>query len=282
MLPSALSALLGAGVVQLPGARRLQNQLATYHTRTVGTNLSRAPVQSWRSSQPDIGTICTVFLAAATAVFDDTEDSPAAGSSEESRNNLAGLALQAVRSLTIAELHGAACGLAVHGPEALGTDDLIALLGTEALQDAGSVQNFVQATQEALYADDMSFSPLLLAEEPSDFDAAGCEMKATALSDWCSAFLAGLAAGFAMLGDGPELAGGAGVPAIGDLAAQLPDDGQEIVQDMLAIAQLDTAISTSDEADTALIELEEYLKVGTLLIMTLLGAASARRTELPE
>jgi len=85
-----------------------------------------------------------------------------------------------------------------------------------------------------------------------------------------------------MLGDGPELAGGAGVPAIGDLAAQLPDDGQEIVQDMLAIAQLDTAISTSDEADTALIELEEYLKVGTLLIMTLLGAAAARRTELPE
>ncbi len=55
-----------------------------------------------------------------------------------------------------------------------------------------------------------------------------------------------------------------------------------LLQDMLAIAQLDTAISTSDEADTALIELEEYLKVGTLLILTLLGTASDRRTELAE
>lgn len=215
-------------------------------------------------------------------MFDDDEDGPAEDSGAESRNNLAGLALQAVRSLTVAELHGAACGLAVHGPDALNVEDLIALLGTEALQDAGSLENFVQATQDELYSDDMSFAPLLMAEEPSDFDAAACEMKATALSDWCSAFLAGLAAGFAMLDDGLELATGQGVPAIGDLAARLPDDGQEIVQDMLAIAQLDTAISTSDEADTALIELEEYLKVGTLLILTLLGAASSRRTELGE
>lgn len=215
-------------------------------------------------------------------MFDDTEDGPEADSGAESRNNLAGLALQAVRSLTVAELHGAACGLAVHGPEGLGVDDLIALLGTDALQDAGSVENFVQATQDELYADDMSFTPLLMAQEPSDFDAAACEMKATALSDWCSAFLAGLAAGFAMLGDDSTLEPNQGVPAIGDLAARLPDDGQEIVQDMLAIAQLDTAISTSDEADSALIELEEYLKVGTLLILTLLGAATSRHTELGE
>jgi uncharacterized protein YgfB (UPF0149 family) len=215
-------------------------------------------------------------------VFDDTEDGSDEDFGADSRNNLAGLALQAIRSLTIAELHGAACGLGVHGPEALNVDDLIALLGTEALQDAGSVENFVQATQNELYADDMSFAPLLFAEEPSDFDAAGCEMKATALSDWCSAFLAGLAAGFAMLDDGFSSQGGQGVPAVSDLAAQLPGEGQEIVQDMLAIAQLDTAISTSDEADTALIELEEYLKVGTLLILTLLGTASDRRTELAE
>ena len=215
-------------------------------------------------------------------MFDDTEDGVMDGSDGASGNNLAGLALQAVRSLTIAELHGAACGLAVHGPEALDVEELIELLGTEALQDAGSVENFVQATQNALYADDMSFAPLLLAEEPSDFDAAACEMKATALSDWCSAFLAGLAAGFAMLDNAQGLEAGSGVPAIGDLAALLPDDGQEIVQDMLAIAQLDTAVTASDEADTALIELEEYIKVGSLLIMTLLGAANARQAELPE
>lgn len=215
-------------------------------------------------------------------MFDDTEDGLTEGSDGSSGNNLVSLALEAVRSLTIAELHGAACGLAVHGPEALDVEELIALLGTEALQDAGSVENFVQATQSSLYADDMSFAPLLLAEEPSDFDAAAGEMKATALSDWCSAFLAGLAAGFAMLDNSQTLEANQGVPAIGDLAAQLPDDGQEIVQDMLAIAQLDTAVTASDEADTALIELEEYIKVGTLLIMTLLGAANARRSELPE
>ncbi len=195
-------------------------------------------------------------------------------------SNLATLAQAAVRSLTVAELHGATIGLAVHGPDVLEVEELVELLGTDALEDAGSVSDFCQAATEALYADDMSFAPLLLAVEPSEFDAGAAEQQAVALADWCSAFLAGLAAGFALHSDDtPILGGPAGGGGIDGFVNQLSDDSQEIVQDMMAIAQLDTSVATGEDADKALIELEEYLKVSTLLIMSSLAAAGAQRAE---
>ena len=196
------------------------------------------------------------------------------------RTELASLALEAVRSVTVAELHGAAVGLALHGAEHLSVQQLVALLGSDALHDAGSIDAFIQAALQGLYADDLSFAPLLLPSEPSEFDAAACELRGSAIADWSSAFLSGFACGLAS-GDGDfahsaELAGAmAAEDAVAAALGGLPPEGAEIVQDLLAIAQLDTQIALSEDAESALVELEEYLKVGTLLLQSMLDAGEA-------
>ena len=181
--------------------------------------------------------------------------------------------MEAARSISIAELHGAAVGLAVHGQQALTVEDLVALLGAQAVEDAGTLERFIQATLNSLLADDMTFTPLLLVDEPSEFDAAACELMGAALSDWCGAFLSGFACGFPSGQNPTELAGAmAAEDAVTASLGGLPPEGAEIIEDMLAIAQLDTAISVSEDAYAALLELEEYLKVGALLLMSLLTA----------
>ncbi|MFV2089594.1 MAG: UPF0149 family protein, partial [Pseudomonadales bacterium] len=49
----------------------------------------------------------------------------------------------------------------------------------------------------------------------------------------------------------------------------LPDEVEEILHDFAAIAQLDTELP-EDESEGDFVELEEYVKVGALLIMSLL------------
>ena len=191
-------------------------------------------------------------------------------------NQLANLALDAARSLSIAELHGAAVGLAVHGGERLNVEELVALLGADALEDAGSTELFIEATLAQLHSADLTFAPLLLAEEPSDFDAGAGELLGSAIADWCGAFLSGFACGFPAGANPSELAGAmAAEDAVAASLGSLPPEGVEIVEDLLAIAQLDTDITLSEDAETALVELEEYLKVGTLLLMSLLQSSSA-------
>lgn len=110
----------------------------------------------------------------------------------------------------------------------------------------------------------MSFAPLL----PGD-DAVLAE-RLEALGQWCGGFLAGLAAGLARRGAGS--------------LEDCPEEVREIVRDFAAIARVDplstgagaAAVDTgerrageSEEAD--LVELEEFVKVGVLLIMTSLA-----------
>lgn len=156
--------------------------------------------------------------------------------------------------LSPAELHGAivGVGVGVGEPSTFELQDLVDLLGADVLADADSVGRFVAATLEALSADDMSFAPLL----PDD-DVLLSE-RLTALAAWCQSFLAGLAVGLSRRGI--------------DELGSLPEEVQEIVQDMVAIAQLDTELAEEDaEADpeTDFMELAEYVKVGTLLIQSL-------------
>lgn len=169
------------------------------------------------------------------------------------------MALNASHQLPVAELHGVVCGLAVCHGEAMPLEDLLELVGVEALNDQQSVEQFVFASVADLQAEDMSFAPLL----PED-DAA-LSQRLEALGQWCGSFLAGLAAGLARLGAG----------SLDDC----PHEVREIVRDFATIAQVDPAASQSDpgrraaegeEAD--LVELEEFVKVGTLLIMTTLSA----------
>ncbi len=188
-------------------------------------------------------------------------------------NELVGFALDASRAVSIAELHGAAVGLAVHGPTQLSVEQLVALLGPEALEDAGTIERFIAATLERLMADDLSFMPVLLPDEPSEFDAGAGELMGEAIADWCSAFLSGFACGFPAGTNPTEYAGAmAAEDAVAASLGSLPPEGVEIVEDLLAIAQLDTQITLSEDADAALVELVEYLKVSTLLLMSLLGS----------
>jgi len=161
------------------------------------------------------------------------------------------LALEAAggpqQGLTPAEIHGVVVGIGVADPERFEIQDLVDLLGTEALADTESVNNFVAATLDSLYVDDMSFK-LLLPDDEADMSE-----RLTALAHWCQSFLEGYVVGLKRRGIG-EMGG-------------LPEEVKEIVQDMVAIAQLDPE-HDEDDPEADFVELEEYVKVGTLLILS--------------
>jgi uncharacterized protein YgfB (UPF0149 family) len=172
-------------------------------------------------------------------------------------SDLTALALNAAHQLPVAELHGAVCGLGVCHGEATPVSDLVALLGVEALTDQASVESFVAASVEALEAEDMSFAPLL----PGDDTALADRLEA--LGQWCGSFLAGFAAGLARRGAG----------SLDDC----PEEVREIVRDFSAIAQVDAdeaaEAAGAEAAEGDFVELEEFVKVGTLLIMSSLGSS---------
>jgi len=157
------------------------------------------------------------------------------------------------QGLSSAELHGATMGIGVVGADYFELQDLVDLLGTEALSDAERVARFVNEALDALYAEDMSFTLLLPDDEAPQAE------RLESLAGWCQSFLAGLVAGLSRRG-------------ISTLD-ELPEEVREIVADFAAIAQLDTEDEeeASDEED--FMHLEEYVKVGTLLIMSLVNDA---------
>lgn len=163
------------------------------------------------------------------------------------------LAERAIRFVSAAELHGAVCGLAAgqargHGCEidaqAL-VEALIALLGSDALQDDESLDEFVQAGLSALLAEDLSFQPLL----PTD--DAPLAARVEAVAEWCGAFAAGYGACQAAKGG-------------------VTEDGQskELLADFVAISGAQAEEQDDDEAEAALVELTEYAKVGALLLVS--------------
>lgn len=166
--------------------------------------------------------------------------------------DLTALALNAVQQLPVAELHGAVCGLGVCHGDAVPIQDLLDLLGVEALTDQAAVEAFVSASVAGLQAEDMSFAPLLPADD------AGFPARLEALGQWCGAFLSGFAAGLARRG----------ATSLEDC----PQDVREIVRDFSAIAQLDPDGAmeepSAEAAETDFMELAEFVKVGTLLIMS--------------
>lgn len=164
--------------------------------------------------------------------------------------DLTALALAAADGLRVEELHGAVCGLAMARDGRLRMQDLVDLLGTDSLTDQQAVEAFVHASLDALLAEDLSFNPLL-PEEDAPLDA-----RAAGLGEWCSSFLAGFAMVVARRTDyDPD---------------SLPVEVQEIVSDFTAISQVDveSSMTADDEADFA--QLQEFVKVGVLLVMSMM------------
>jgi uncharacterized protein len=167
-------------------------------------------------------------------------------------SDLTALALNAADGLPVAELHGTVCGVAAGSGGEVFMQDLVMLLG-EGLVDEASVSRFVDATLTGLDAEDFSFAPLL----PEDDDALDARLEA--LGEWCGGFLTGFAAGLARRGQSS--------------LDETPEEVREIVRDLAAIAQID-ADSALDAAENDLVELEEFVKVGVLLIRSTLADAS--------
>ncbi|MFW6093042.1 MAG: UPF0149 family protein [Pseudomonadota bacterium] len=157
----------------------------------------------------------------------------------------------AAHPLPPAELHGVVVGLAVcHGYE-VPVHDVVELVGVDALTDETALNDFVQAAVVELRAPDMSFAPLLPEEESE------LAVRVEALGQWCGSYLAGLAAGLARQG----------IESLEDT----PEEVREIVRDFAAIAQVDEEAHETDAAEADFAELEEFVKVGVLLMMTTFG-----------
>ncbi|HEY5645784.1 MAG TPA: UPF0149 family protein [Pseudomonadales bacterium] len=154
------------------------------------------------------------------------------------------------QGLSTAELHGATIGIGVAG-DRFELQDLVELLGSEALSDGERVARFVDEALAALHAEDMSFTLLLPDQEVPRSE------RLAALAGWCQSFLTGLVAGLARRGTAS--------------LTELPEEVQELVEDFAAIAQLDPEDEAGGEKD--FMQLEEYVKVGTLLVMSLLSNA---------
>jgi uncharacterized protein len=170
--------------------------------------------------------------------------------------DLSALALNAAYHLPVAELHGIVCGLGVCLGDELPLQELVELVGVDSLTDETSVTDFVAAALGELDAPDLRFAPLL-PDDDADLSA-----RVEALGQWCGAFLTGLAAGLARRGIGTLDDG--------------PPELREIVEDFSAIARIEVDAMgdpnrlDDEEAEGDLLELQEFVKVGVLLIMSVL------------
>lgn len=176
---------------------------------------------------------------------------------------LSQLSVDARRGISAAELHGAVCGVAVSNPEQASALTVIELLGPDALTDQEAVMAFMEQAVAELVSEDLAFT-LLLADAGELTDAEP-ELRSLpeALSEWCAAFVAGLVAGL------PPPAEDAQASDQWEALQMLGPDSQEIVSDLLAIAEIEHESDEleDDEMETALTELMEYVRVAVLLLL---------------
>ncbi|MCC4619412.1 YecA family protein [Xanthomonas cassavae CFBP 4642] len=143
-----------------------------------------------------------------------------------------------------AELHGGLCGW-LSGGGADSADWLARILAEPsqvAPKQGGALDQLRQATVAQLEDRDFAFE-LLLVE-----DGAPLPARTDALFDWCRAFLGGFG-----------------------LAAQqrpaLTEEGEEALQDLARLAQASSEdFDAGEEDDTALAEIEEFVRVAVLLL----------------
>ena len=147
------------------------------------------------------------------------------------------------------ELHGVICGLLCAGQSDAHTlwfEELFQncpaedLLAREAREQVGQLY---LATRQKIRDEDLDFRPFLPAGNIV------LSKRARSLSEWCQGFLYGLALSGANLKD-------------------LDDEVRESIDDMTEISRLDyEVIEPGDEAESDYMELEEFLRVATWMIL---------------
>ena len=161
--------------------------------------------------------------------------------------DLAVVAARAFDGVSVNELHGAVCGLLPGAEEDFVVFELQSLFNSSNVIDSEALTEFVEATREDLFAEDLSFSPLLPADEEPIGD------RVQAIVEWTSAFLAGFGIPLARVGQ--QVVG---------------EEVQEILDDLAAVTELDIAdVGAESEkmnAESDLFHIEEFVKVGVLLL----------------
>ena len=160
----------------------------------------------------------------------------------------------AAYSIPVPELHGMVCGMAVNGTGEFVIPNLVDLAGADAISDEASLGVFVSAALDELFDQEMGFSPLI----PDDDEPLAYRVMAVA--DWSGGFLAGFAV------------------AVDDEMSELPDDVREIIKDFVSLSslsaedydELEDGDSDEQENEASLIEIYEYMRVSTLLVMALM------------
>lgn len=148
----------------------------------------------------------------------------------------------------LAECHGVLCGLLCRTSETV-ADGYLRLLEELSLTDNpgpalhGSLRELHSATRDQLVDEELSFSLWL----PHDEEP--LEDRILAMGQWCTGFLAGL-------GSGPK----------GRLDT-LSEDAADALRDVQQIALAEfSGESESEEDEVAFAEIEEYLRVVTLML----------------
>lgn len=108
----------------------------------------------------------------------------------------------------------------------------------------GFMMDAYQQTLEQLKASDMVFQPLL----PDDDYA--FDQRLLALSSWVRGFLEGMAL------------------AAGEKLGQAPDEVRELIEDMVAISQVEESDDGDEAAEIQLNDITEYVRLGVISVFT--------------
>ena len=147
------------------------------------------------------------------------------------------------------ELHGSLCGYLAGGGSLHRTNALSALqLDGEATQpsndDQALLDKLVVQCETELADPELGFEPLLPADDRPLTE------RAEAMVDWCRGFLGG----FGLAGTSAH--------------AKLSDEAQEVLRDLGTIAASSFDFGNEDEDEDALIEVQEFVRIGALLLHT--------------
>jgi len=185
-----------------------------------------------------------------------------------------GVALDGLGSATTAaELHGGYCGVLCSG----GASEAAAWLKSCAEEFDPSVEDQQTArdifagmeyqTAQALASSNLEFEPLLPDDDMS------LDERVTELTLWCHSFLTGLALGGLKLEDRPSQSKG-----VGQDSEDSNGTVNEIVNDLSAISQAGLSEGERDnpvDADFAIAEVVEYIRVSVQIVFEELGASRA-------
>lgn len=148
-----------------------------------------------------------------------------------------------------AELHGSLCGYLAGGGSLRQASVLSALqldgeASSPSADDLALLQRLRRQCETELADPELGFEPLLPADDRPLAE------RAEAMVDWCRGFLGG----FGLAGTAAH--------------AQLSAEAQEILRDLGTIAASAFDFGNEDEDEDALIEVQEFVRVGVLLLHT--------------